>query len=53
MDPRLTQSQHLERGRCLRTSLWDEETMVMLQGQKTIQRKSLSPLKGTNPSLSF
>ena len=34
-------------------SLWDEETMVMLQGQKAMQRKSLSPFKGTAMALSF
>ena len=34
-------------------SLWDEETMVMLQGQKAMQRKSLSPFKGTATALSF
>ena len=34
-------------------SLWDEETMVMLQGQKAMQRKSLSPSKGTATALSF
>ena len=33
-------------------SLWDEETMVMFQGQKAIQRKSLSPFKDTTTALS-
>ena len=49
----INSSQHLEKGCWLRMSLWDEETMVMLQGQKAIQRKSLRPFKGTTTALSF
>lgn len=51
--PTSTESQHLERGHCLRMSPWDEETTVMLHDQMTIQKRSLSPFKAIATSLSF